>query len=344
MSTEGETPITTTSTASETADLGLRSRLRAHGSTTSSTSSASAASSSSSQAPVDIEKSTIAYINAFAEKAPEKVRPYVLKAAPYAGKAALAIEKAIPIIQKLIEKGKELWVKLEPHKPQLLLPALIGFILCFFGGSFLTLIAAVEAYRMVGYETTLQCLKDLYDDFNKFLAANKEDDSRDDNNDGIPDAQQVSPQQLITRKTMLFLKTVDPKRISSALTGINAGFLAVCATLKLQFAKAITLGSAIGSILQKPAHKYVIPLLKDALPEDFKKWAEPVVDYAISSFAISLAWFIQRVLSAFHSALRGGLMFSRNIMEYLSEMKYVEIDHEKSNLDEIAGYGKHQAK
>lgn len=32
-------------------------------------------------------------------------------------------------------------------------------------------------------------------------------------------------------------------------------------------------------------------------------------------------------------------MFSRNIMEYLSEMKYVQINHEESMLDEIVGYG-----
>lgn len=32
-------------------------------------------------------------------------------------------------------------------------------------------------------------------------------------------------------------------------------------------------------------------------------------------------------------------MFSRNILEYLSEMKYVQINHEETMLDEIVGYG-----
>jgi hypothetical protein len=48
---------------------------------------------------------------------------------------------------------------------------------------------------------------------------------------------------------------------------------------------------------------------------------------------------VQRILSAFHSAIRGGLMFARNILEYLSVMKIVEINHEETMLDEAVGYG-----
>ena len=48
---------------------------------------------------------------------------------------------------------------------------------------------------------------------------------------------------------------------------------------------------------------------------------------------------MQRVISAFHSAIRGGLLFSRNILKYLSAMNYVHIDHDKTYLDELVGYG-----
>lgn len=275
---------------------------------------------------------------AFAEQAPASVRNYIEKAAPLIGKGAELVEKAIPHLQRAYDKALEIWEILKPHRPELLLPAFVGLIMCFFGGSFLTLIAAVEAYRMCGYETTVQCIRDLHEDFARFVAANKADSAKDDDGDGIPDSVQITKQQLVLRKTMLFLRTVDPKRVTNALAGINSGFLAVVATLKLQFAKAITLGSAIGSVLEKPAHKYVIPTLKKVLPEDYKKWAEPLVDYAVKSFSISLAWFVQRVLSAFHSAIRGGLLFSRNLMEYLSIMGYVHINPDESNLDEISGY------
>lgn len=53
---------------------------------------------------------------------------------------------------------------------------------------------------------------------------------------------------------------------------------------------------------------------------------------------MSIAWTVQRILSAFHSAMRGGIVFARNIMAYLAEMKYVNINHEETYLDEIVGY------
>lgn len=61
--------------------------------------------------------------------------------------------------------------------------------------------------------------------------------------------------------------------------------------------------------------------------------------YLFRSIAVTIAWTLQRIISAFHSAIRGGLMFSRNILNYLSAMNYVHIDHEKTYLDEVAGYG-----
>ena len=51
--------------------------------------------------------------------------------------------------------------------------------------------------------------------------------------------------------------------------------------------------------------------IQKALPADQKKWAEPIISYACRSTAISIAWMIQRVISAFHSAMRGGIMCSR---------------------------------
>lgn len=283
-------------------------------------------------------ESTEIFVHAMAEKAPASIKPYLQMCAPYLGTAANIIQASIPYFQMAYVKGMAIWEALQPYRPTLLLPAFCGLIMCFFGGSFFTLIAAVEAYRMCGYETSVQCVKDIYTDFTAFAEANKEDDSKDDDNDGIADVKQRSKQELLTRKTLLFLKTVDPKRLTMAISGLNAGFLAVVATLKLQFAKAITLGSAIGSILDKYAQAYVAPVLEAMLPAEYKKWARPLIEYSVKSFAISVAWFIQRVLSAFHSAVRGGLMFSRNIMEYTTEMKYYVIDHETTIIDEVVGY------
>eukprot|EP01039_Chlorochromonas_danica_P011465 gene11465-12824_t len=270
---------------------------------------------------------------------PAQLQPLVLKAAPLAGKAVQGALKLSVLANEYYEKAVVEYEKLRPYRLELLLPGLMGLVMCFFGGSFLTLIAAVEAYNLCGYETTANALSVLYDDFAKVVAASKKDDDRDDDNDGVKDVKQIPAPELVKRKTLLFLRTVDPNRLAVAIGGLQAGFLAVVATLKVRFARTIALGNAIGASVEPPVERYVLPLFELALPAEYRKWAKPVLHYSIRTTAISIAWTVQRVISAFHSAIRGGLLFSRNILEYVSKMGIYAIDHEKTYLDEIVGYG-----
>jgi len=282
------------------------------------------------------------YVVAFSEKIPknfEKAVPYVVKAAPIVGMIVDLIHKSIPYLIQAWKKLEQIRKELAPYKLELLLPSFIGFIMCFFGGTFVTLISAFEAYRMSAWPHTYQCLISLHEDFMLFQEANKDDDVKDDDNDGVPDVLQISNEALLQRKLLLFLKTVDPKRITDAIKGINGGMLAVIATLKLQFAKAITLGSSIAEGMKVPAKTLVVPLVTAALPDDYKRWGETIVFFQIDSIAISIAWTLQRVISAVHSALVGGLLISRNMLVYLAEMKIVNINHEETYLDELVGYG-----
>lgn len=88
----------------------------------------------------------------------------------------------------------------------------------------------------------------------------------------------------------------------------------------------------------KLTDRYAVPHIEGVLPDDYKKWAKPAVDAIVRSLAISSAWFLQRVISAVHSAMRGGLMLSRNILEYLSKMEIIHIKHDETMLDEAIGY------
>lgn len=269
---------------------------------------------------------------------PPSVKPYLVKAAPIVGKIVQAIEDAIPMVQKYINLAMEYWEKLRPYRLDLLIPSFVGLIMCFFGGTYLTTIAAWEAFMMCGYDSTMQCVRMLMEDLEKVAEASKKDDTKDDDGDGIPDTLQISSKELVKRKTLLFLTTVNPERLDYAIAGINAGFLAVIATLKMQFAKTITLGNAIGASMEVPAKQYVLPVFEKLFPPEYRKWAWPIISYSIRTVSISIAWFVQRFISAFHCALRGGLMCSRNLMEYTTHMKIYEINHEESIIDEIFGY------
>lgn len=292
---------------------------------------------------VDIKGSTTeqtvkSYLDAIEGTAPAKLKPYLEAIAPYVVGTAGFVESAIPMIHLAYDKWCAFAVTLEPYKLDLLIPSFLGLVMCFFGGSYMTLIAAVEAYRMVGLDSQLRCIKDLNEDWKLFLAANKEDDRVDDDNDGIADVLQISPQALATRKTMLFMKTVDPNRISHALGGLQSGLMAVVATLQLKFAKSITLGNAIGDIVLKPLNKFVLPTIETILPPDYQKWGKPMLCYVVKTVTITIAWFIARVISAYHSAIRGGNMFATNVIEYTNTMGYTKINVSETQMDEVAGY------
>ena len=208
------------------------------------------------------------FLLAAADKIPnETAKKYFLAVIPYLVYVTLLFEEAMPYMKKAVHIWREQSAKLEPYKLHLLIPSMFGLIMCFFGGEFMTVIAATEAYRQVGYQLTFNSIQQLIDDWKTFDVADKKDDKVDADKDGIADVLEISPEQLIMRKTLLFLRVVDPKKVTTAFGGIQSGVLAVIATLKLQFAKAITLGSAIAEIVEVPAHKFITPVIKSILPD-----------------------------------------------------------------------------
>ena len=285
------------------------------------------------------EDTANSYIDAINDLAPTAAKKYVSVAAPYVITCVRGAEMALPYLFTAYNAAMKYAVLLEPYKLDLLLPGFVGLIMCFFGGRFVTIIAACEAYRMIGLQSQVKFVRDLKEDFSHFLEVNRHDDEVDDDGDGIADVAQIDKKALFQRKVLLFLKTVEPVRVSDALAGLQSGFLAVIATLKMQFCKAITLGSAIGEIMMKPANKYVLPVLENVLPEEYRKWGRPAISYTVKMLAISFAWTVQRIISAFHSAMRGGHMFAENFLGYLNIMGYYQIDTKNSQVDEMLGYG-----
>jgi len=267
-------------------------------------------------------------------KAPENVKPYLDKAAPFLAMTFVGIKIAIPHIINAYMKLSELIGKL----PEDLCYGLMGLCLCFFGGMYPLLIAAGEAFRMTGGDAVWNSCKELAAEAKKFSAANKKDDDLDEDGDGIADVNQVDAQALVLRKTHLFLTSVDPDTMNKGLAGVWTGYMAVLAALKIQFAKTVALGAAIGDILRKPASKYAEPALLAVVPQDYASWIPHIINYTCKTIAISIAWFIQRIISAFHSAIRGGLMFSRNIIKYGNKQGYCNIDTDESYMDEALGW------
>merc|ERR1712146_611730 len=123
-----------------------------------------------------------------------------------------------------------------------------------------------------------------------------------------PDVQQIPKNELYRRKLLLVAKSVNPDNVTNALAGIWSGVFGVVCTLRIQFAQAVTLGAAIGDVLHRGVLKYLEPTVVTMIPEEhgyLKKWVPSLVRYTCRSVAVSIAWLLQRVISAFHSAVRG---------------------------------------
>lgn len=253
-------------------------------------------------------------IEELAEKTPANVQPFVVKAAPVIAQLLVLLLMALPYIMKAWTVTSAFVAKL----PENVLYASLGFCVCFFGGVFPATIAAFEAWRLCGGMEALQHVREVWEELSKVQKASAEDDKKDENNDGVADVNQVTAKELVARKSLLALKTVEPERMSSALTGIYTGWIGVVAVLKVQFAKTVTLGEVIGEKLYHFASQSE-PAIKKVVQEEYHKWVPLGVRWACKAVAISVAWFLTRIASAVHSSIRGGQTFAFYVKLILAE-------------------------
>jgi hypothetical protein len=257
--------------------------------------------------------------DALIEKLPVSVQKYARMVFPILLNIGHLLNILGPYAIMAYEKAKEVYVKLEPYHPFLLLEMFSGLVLIFFGGFFALTIAAVEAFRIAGWSEFVVAAKEIRKNYHQFIEANVKDDEEDLDGDGISDSLQISKTQLVTRKMKLFMLNTDPEELSDALTCLYTGFLGVLAALRLQFARTIALGATIGQVLEKPANKYATPLLKKMFPEEYHSWITVGTRYVTRTIGCSVAWFLQRIISAVHAAIRGSTLFCNGFAAWMKK-------------------------
>jgi hypothetical protein len=93
--------------------------------------------------------------------------------------------------------------------------------------------------------------------------------------------------------------------------------MGVSQVLSKEFARTIALSMGLGHYLH-PIMKIVLsPPVYMILPKEYHLWVPVLIGWASKGIAVSIAWRIQRVLTASTSAMMGGLMFSRAIVRML---------------------------
>jgi hypothetical protein len=234
--------------------------------------------------------------------------------------------------------------------PTNVIKMIFGVTLCFYGGPFLASFAAIEAFRKMGFERTIADLTIVYEDIQLIRAASTKDDDKDEDGDGMADVDQISAADLAKRKMMVAMTAVKkPELLQQAVGSLWASYLAVLATLKLEFARTTAIALALAEMIKMPIMRVVSPLMGMALGPDLKHWVDTIVDSTINILAMIFAWYLQMIISAFYSGLRGGTMFANAMFDLLNDKGWINMfpdfivpvkpyDPNESYLDEIVGY------
>ena len=101
------------------------------------------------------------------------------------------------------------------------------------------------------------------------------------------------------------MKAVDPVTVNEALAGVSSGLIAVVATLRLQFAHTAVLAAAIGDVFFSTLDRFLREPLQSLVAPEYHKWVPVGLRWLARTVAMSAAYTAQRVISAFHSSIRG---------------------------------------
>lgn len=212
---------------------------------------------------------------------------------------------------------------------------IIGTVMCFFGGFYPTVFAALQAAEHGGLSTVRKALVALSDEIMVIIEEHKKDDKVDADGDGVADATQINGRELIKRKVKLVLTKMNPEKVNDAIASMYKVWMSVLAVLTIQFARTIAMALTISDFTTKFVNRFLLPIVKAAVPPEYQKWCPVLLDWLCKSIGISIAWHIQTVISAFTSALAGGLIMSCAMLHIFFNGKK---KHEDTNADEIASY------
>jgi len=111
----------------------------------------------------------------------------------------------------------------------------------------------------------------------------------------------------------------EPERLQAAVGALWAAYLAAMATLKMQFAFVVSIALGMADSVKLPAVTLLAPVLAPLFGAKFRHWAEPSITTLINLIALLVAWYLQMVISAVYSGLKGARIFGSALVIFLAE-------------------------
>lgn len=96
-------------------------------------------------------------------------------------------------------------------------------------------------------------------------------------------------------------------------------------------------------MIHNAGDRFIAPVLKKLTPDDYQKWVPVILSWITKSIAMSIAWYIQAVITGVTSSLKGGLMMARATYQFCVYRKIhlfglIPEDDSKSVVDEGLSY------
>lgn len=220
------------------------------------------------------------------------------------------------------------------------LKLIYGVALCFCGGEFCASIAAVECFRRTGGDKLIECAQEVAENVAKAHEASLQDDKE-------LAIQQLPARDYYKHKAAVVLKAVDPDVFAHGVAGLYQGFLGLIVSLKFQFAWTVALACSIADCLRKPAMLVVGPCLAAAMPREYHKWINQIINITLKVLALHFAWKLQELVSSVQSGLLGASLVGQSVIILLYKgfswascgrcCKEKKFDPDNSYLDEAIG-------
>lgn len=278
-----------------------------------------------------------------------------LKDKPPQGKAKEAVALCFQYVMRPLIYVIAFYVKLMKclYKIYKVLPLnclqiIFGLGLCFYGGIYFATIACIEAFRQFGGDLLMEQIEYLWEEGARAQTAVFDDFDLDQGKA----ATKMSYGELITHETAVAMGAVkDPTQVTKAIQYLLTIWLTVIAVVKFQFAKTVTLCLGVAEMLTLPAVRFFGPPVAMALGPKLEQWSFALISGTMQVIAVIVACYVQAIISAFYSGLRGGTMFAQgliNLLAYYGVMdkfgNYVardddgKFDPNLSIVDECIGY------
>ena len=238
----------------------------------------------------------------WAERVVAVVDVVVVAAAPYADKAMTLAEDAVAVAAPVARRAYGLAAARVTREGLLIVT---GLFVCLFGGSFVRLIAVAEALHVTGaYATAAAALAELREHVEVVAEAEKTDGRR---KSMAVLRKERQYNKIVSRKISVYASAIrNPAALTASLASLWSAAATVAAALRITFARTLVLGVSVAQTVSPAMRRDFAPAVAATLKPMHRQWAPTIIDVIVRTVCVAIAWRLQRGISAWHSAARGG--------------------------------------